>query len=429
MKLSFMKKYYYAWFIVSGLLLLSLVAIVAYSLGRQSNRQVPISRPPISKISGVIIGITDQDIQNVKNIYTEFNQKFLVLDSSDQSKPEFYALYTPDTQLNSKINAFSNTQNLGTCVDVSYSQIIDKSLQNAGDYTSKVKLLQVENVTVRNDMDCLNSYATVFESGDVKLIDITARIMPSVRPAFDIGYDYKMVVPGAEAKKIGYSNSSGLEIKDSDSIDIFLVAQSSMILQKMEAAKRSAQAVVISGEFQMGFAESTFLLVTNVRPANQQITTQPSSAPISVSAEPQKESVSYYLPNGWKTAADTTGTFEVGYNPSENSVEQRDKEIVLGKLGPTTGILHIISLLPYDGGSRHNFIYKQMNAVDPIQDRMPGYYESEFVYNGWSCLVLHGFSYSASGDVHGMCAVDSSRAFMFFSIPSEDVVRTVRLLK
>jgi hypothetical protein len=161
----------------------------------------------------------------------------------------------------------------------------------------------------------------------------------------------------------------------------------------------------------------------------QAVTAFPSTAPTAAATQTQKKVMMYHLPDGWKTVSDTSGTFEVGYDPSQNTTEQRDQEIVLGKIGPTTGVIHIVSLRPYDGGSRHNFIYKQMNAPDPMQDRMPGYYESEFRYNGWSCLVLHGFSYSASGDIHGMCAVDSTRAFMFFGIPSEDVVRTVRLLK
>ncbi len=416
--------------IVSSFIFLILVAGAAYMLGKSSNNNnnTPVNPSAHRIISGMVVGISETDVKNVKNVHKEFNQKFLILDMTHQSKPDFYALNTSDSRIYSKMTELSNREKIGTCVDVTYTSISDKSLQNSGDYVSKVKMLTIQDLTLREDMNCLKSYSTVSESIDTPLVDITARILPSVRPDFDIGYDYTIAVPGAEAKKIGYTNSSGLEIKDSESVEIFLVAKSSLVLQKIEAAKRAAQPVIISGKLQPGFAESTFLLATNIRPIKQAATDIPSAAPTAAATKTQKKVMIYHLPDGWKTASDSSGSFEVGYDPNSNVPSSNNWEVEMGQKGPLT-MHHYISLKPYDGGSRHNFIYKQLNVTDPEQNKIPGYYESDFVYNGWSCLVLHGFGFSASGDIQGMCAIDSTRAFFFVSIPSEDVVRTVRLLK
>jgi len=137
-------------------------------------------------------------------------------------------------------------------------------------------------------------------------------------------------------------------------------------------------------------------------------------------------SLTYNLPSGWRTVQEDSKTFEIGYDPRIYSVSTtNNNSILLAKVGTH----YSVSLLPYNGGSRHQFIYDKLAIKDPNQDKMPTYHEKEYIYNGWSCLVLYGLALSASGDIHGMCAVDSSHAFLLESIPDEQIIRTIKLLQ
>jgi hypothetical protein len=153
---------------------------------------------------------------------------------------------------------------------------------------------------------------------------------------------------------------------------------------------------------------------------------------IKVSPDPTPQtSLKYVLPSGWKTIGDTVQTLELGYDSNSFVAIAHDKNITLGyKDHPGS---FGVSLFPYDGGSRHQFIYKQLGMTDPKKDQMSGYHEKNYVYNGWSCLVLYGLAYSASGTTWGMCAVSATQA-LFISGPAgesgtEALIQTVRMLK
>lgn len=145
--------------------------------------------------------------------------------------------------------------------------------------------------------------------------------------------------------------------------------------------------------------------------------------------------LSYFLPTDWIKVQDRTGTFEIGYNPQESVFNQgsisTDLNISLMKVGQYGGQSDSVSIKPYDGGSRHKFIFG--TTVFQNQDKLPGYYEQNYTYNGWSCLVIYGVGISQWPTTQGMCAIDSTRAFAFSTwkveVGTEQLIQTIKLLK
>lgn len=153
--------------------------------------------------------------------------------------------------------------------------------------------------------------------------------------------------------------------------------------------------------------------------------------------------LTYFLPSGWKTVQDTSGTFEVGYDPSMsqlftgangNSVSNLSVSVTLGGTWQNNPVKKVgynfsIAVKPYDGGSRHNFILGTSQW-----DKSADYHEKDYSYNGWNCLVLYGTFISQSDTNWGMCIIDTKRAFAFSAGTwtdqmMEQLISTIRLLK
>lgn len=135
----------------------------------------------------------------------------------------------------------------------------------------------------------------------------------------------------------------------------------------------------------------------------------------------------YNLPTGWKTIQDTTGTFEIGYDPQTFRASSGNLDITFAFIDYPGSL--VIALRRYDGGSRHQFIYSQ--GISP-QDKMENYYEKEYTINDWSCLVLYGQGFSASGTTWGMCALTNTKALFFGGTDergTEQMLQTIKLLK
>jgi hypothetical protein len=166
-------------------------------------------------------------------------------------------------------------------------------------------------------------------------------------------------------------------------------------------------------------------------------------SPVPSSATVTAKRLTYALPSGWRTVKDATDTFEVGYDPNmsvefdtENAGKSvNDLSVILSGKWETnpvhkSGYELYVSLEPYNGGSRHTFILQ--NRTD--WDKLSGYHEREYTYNGWSCLVLYGIQISQSNPVNGMCVVSATRAFRFglgtwTDEETEKVIGAVKLLK
>ncbi|MFH0863746.1 MAG: hypothetical protein V1858_01470 [Candidatus Gottesmanbacteria bacterium] len=156
---------------------------------------------------------------------------------------------------------------------------------------------------------------------------------------------------------------------------------------------------------------------------------------VTVSPTPSiAKKLTYSLPSGWKTVQDKSNTFEIGYNPETELVYEPssiDLNIGLTKTGQYGGSSYYLAIKPYDGGSRHNFILGLGGIQE--QDKMTGYHEINYTYNGWSCLVLYGVGISQWPSTEGMCVIDSKRAFAFGmwkdEAATEQIIQTIKLLK
>jgi hypothetical protein len=156
----------------------------------------------------------------------------------------------------------------------------------------------------------------------------------------------------------------------------------------------------------------------------------------------------YHLPPNWNTVQDATNTFEIGYDPNMSGLvdytsfgKNQSKSIndlyisLAGKWADNPvrkiGYNIDVGIYPYDGGSRHVFILGK-NSSD--WDKLTGYHEKEYIYNGWSCLVLYDIVYSQSNAINGMCAISPTQGFKFglgagSDEETEKFISTIKLLK
>ena len=137
------------------------------------------------------------------------------------------------------------------------------------------------------------------------------------------------------------------------------------------------------------------------------------------STKTPSETLKYNLPQGWSTVRYYNNAFELGYDPStyETKVDdiRNDKNSLwVVKKDSTTPYSNsfIFSLLSYDGGSRHKFIYNQIGETPTKDDLFKDYKELEYNISGKSCLVLDGITISQYPVVWAMCAVGDKAVLM-----------------
>lgn len=146
----------------------------------------------------------------------------------------------------------------------------------------------------------------------------------------------------------------------------------------------------------------------------------------------------YTLPTGWTKISDPTSRFEAAYDPTNTKLLEAGVEGLnltkkqLNDNGIGYKSFISIRLYPYDGGSRHQFIYKYMSNSQPPQKQDLGsdYTEKEYLFNNKSCLFLRGIYTSQMPTVWGMCDAGGGSAFLITSYDPdyETTVQTIRLL-
>jgi hypothetical protein len=162
--------------------------------------------------------------------------------------------------------------------------------------------------------------------------------------------------------------------------------------------------------------------------------------------ESTKKTLPYLLPSGWKTVVSRDGRLEVGFDPTKNqllSEEATRSGVSFTGIWSTDpgqvrnlGYRYSFTIKPYDGGSRHNFLYRELsfkpfgtNYDDTPNDN----FEREYLVQGWPCLVMFGIDVSQWTQVWGVCPISSNEAISFNMDGDETVVekvlRTVKLLR
>lgn len=145
-------------------------------------------------------------------------------------------------------------------------------------------------------------------------------------------------------------------------------------------------------------------------------TVSPTKAPTA-----KGKKLTYSLPAGWKTVNDAFDRLQIGYNPAINSLGEIGTNSIYtngiwNQTSPVTrsGYWWSAQMVPYSGGSRHQTIYRQMQVSGPKDSDCPGHFqEKEYVYNGWSCLVLSGICVSQSPQIQGLCPISRTEAVYF----------------
>ena len=147
-------------------------------------------------------------------------------------------------------------------------------------------------------------------------------------------------------------------------------------------------------------------------------------------------SIDYSLPQGWLSVRDNSQLFEVGYNPATQDIKMDKQSISVIYINLNNNPYYspyastqLFQVLPYNNGSRHAFIEKQLGESINSGNKSPGYYESEMNIDGKSCLVLNGISISQFYTVWGMCAINTKQALLFTSFNYADLSQHLGSLK
>lgn len=147
--------------------------------------------------------------------------------------------------------------------------------------------------------------------------------------------------------------------------------------------------------------------------------------------------LSYFLPNGWVTQNDSTQTFQVGYDPASFDATSQEKFVSVTRknleqspyYSPYANTTQF-SIEPYDNGSRHSFIEKQLGEVISSANKTPSYKEKNLTVAGKNCLIISGISISQFPDNWGMCPISSTKAILIttFNTDVEVFLKTLKFL-
>ena len=142
--------------------------------------------------------------------------------------------------------------------------------------------------------------------------------------------------------------------------------------------------------------------------------------------------LSYYLPSGWLEVKSAVSSYSVGYDPSTMDITQNTDNGLYIRYKTTKYSFADFSFIekPYNGGSRHSFIYNIMGG-NAIQDRLPGYREKEYKINGTNCLMLIGIQPSQSLPTWGMYAISSTKAILInmFVLDDGSIEKILKTIK
>lgn len=136
------------------------------------------------------------------------------------------------------------------------------------------------------------------------------------------------------------------------------------------------------------------------------------------------------VPQGWIYAISSDGIFELAYDPQIYEHQSSAGKVLLNK--KSGGAPFSISVIPYDSGSRHQFIYKSYQLSGLNQIKTESTYEKNYIYNNRSGLGIYNIDLSATTTI-GMLDIDGKKAYLFGSdtdaSTTEAIISTLKILK
>lgn len=141
--------------------------------------------------------------------------------------------------------------------------------------------------------------------------------------------------------------------------------------------------------------------------------------------------LNYSLPSGWSAVKLLNSVFSIGYEPNTMTIAQNTKDGLILKFAATKYSYADVVVIekPYDGGSRHTFIYGTTGNVPA--ERLAGYHELNYLVGGKSCLFLVGIQPSQSLPTWGMCPTSAGKAVLINMLSQDDsaIVKMMKTVK
>ncbi len=167
----------------------------------------------------------------------------------------------------------------------------------------------------------------------------------------------------------------------------------------------------------------------------------PTTPPATSSAKPTVSDIKkiiYKLPDTFQTVNDSSNTFQLGFNPDlyTSKTESGLLSIIAKNLNSDPKYFYSefnhttnFKILPYDNGSRHTFIEKQLGEPLSSTDQPEKIVESDYLVTGKKCLIISGIYISQSPTVVGMCPISTTKAILFTSFDLAAVLQHLSTLK
>lgn len=198
---------------------------------------------------------------------------------------------------------------------------------------------------------------------------------------------------------------------------------------KVSFSDKKSGYMFIKGDDFFSLATDTYLTELNQILSTFKFSEQTNTAPTAVS---NAKKISYSVPAGWITTTDSSNAFQLSYDAAKLKTCYPDQKGI--SLCAQYGSYISSSILPYDGGLRHQFIYNNGLGTPRKDELWSDYREQEYNFDGKSCLFLNGITISQYPAVWGMCAIDNTRAVLFTSYDRaesayEAILKTFKVIR
>lgn len=155
-----------------------------------------------------------------------------------------------------------------SCIDIIPTQLTPPPAD--AEYLENFTLVTVQDFGISDNLSCYAEHKELFTSAppppelELPTISLTAPVIITERPVYDISYDFAVDIPWSEAKSLGYSDASGIDHPADTIMHIFVIPANDDIAYQLLQAARQSQPITLQGTFMAGYAESTVLRVEQI---------------------------------------------------------------------------------------------------------------------------------------------------------------------